>query len=108
MFNFIHEAKHMHKKLTDTVIQKHIKTPRILRGSILTGFGVRIYASGKVSYIIEPTVQGATKRKAIGKYLLFSGVGARELAKEMIRELSAPTTTISGSPCYSSYSRNSL
>jgi hypothetical protein len=33
----------LHKKLTDTVVHKHINTPAILGDSILTGFDVRIY-----------------------------------------------------------------
>ena len=37
----------MHIKLTDTVVHKHPKIPGILRDSILTGFGVGIYTSGK-------------------------------------------------------------
>ena len=88
----------MHKKLTDSVVQKHLNTPGILRDSILTGFDIKIYTSGKASYIIEPTIHGATKRNVIGKYPLLSVEDARVLAKEKIRELSATTTVISYSP----------
>lgn len=88
----------MHIKLTDTVVHKHLKTPGILRDSILTGFGVRIYTSGKASYIIEPTVQGATQRKVIGKFPLLSVDQARGLAKEKIQELSVPARSKSYSP----------
>jgi len=82
----------MHIKLTDTVVQKHINIPGILRDCILTGFGVRIYTSGKTSYIIESTIAGVTKRKVIGKYSLLSVSEARELARAKIRGLSAPVT----------------
>jgi len=72
----------MHIKLTDAVVQKHINTPGILRDSILTGYGVRIYTSGKASYSIEPTVLGATERNVIGKYPLLSVEDARKQVME--------------------------
>lgn len=65
-----------------------------LRDSILAGFGVRIYPTGKVSYIIEPTENGSTKRKVTGKYPALSVSEARNLAKEKIRDLiTAPATS---------------
>ena len=82
--------------ITDKVIQQAIdssnKSPCFLRDEILAGFGVRIYPTGKASYIIEPTVNGSTKRRVIGKYPALSTCKARELAKERIQELIvAPT-----------------
>ena len=57
--------------ITDKVIQQAINSNSsscFIRDGILAGFGVRIYPTGKVSYIIEPTVNGSTKRRVIGKY----------------------------------------
>jgi integrase len=82
----------MNIELTEATINNSIKTCNsscLLRDSILTGFGVRIYPSGKVSYIIEPTVNGSTKRRVIGKYPAISVNKARELAKERILQLTA-------------------
>lgn len=48
--------------ITEDVIQQHIQNigQCFLRNEILTGFGVRIYPSGKASYIVEPAVKGST------------------------------------------------
>jgi len=83
--------------ITEDVIQQHIQNTGqcFIRDGILTGFGIRIYPSGKVSYIVEPVVQGSTRRKMIGKHPLLSMAEARELAKEKIREL----TAASSHPC---------
>ena len=58
--------------ITEDAIQQHIQNigQCFLRNKILTGFGVRIYPSGKASYIVEPVVKGSTKRNVIGRYPL--------------------------------------
>ena len=84
--------------ITDNVIQQavsnHSTSSVFIRDEILSGFGVRIYPTGIVSYIIEPTVNGSTKRKVIGKYPALSVSDARKLAREKIQELiTAPATS---------------
>ena len=79
-------------ELTEATINnslKHCNSSYFIRDSILSGFGVRIYRSGKVSYIIEPTINGNTKRKVIGKYPQLCVSEARALAKNKIQELTA-------------------
>ena len=69
----------MNIELTEATINNSIKTcnsSRFLRDAILAGFGVRIYPTGKVSYIIEPTLNGSTKRRVIGKYPALSATPA--------------------------------
>jgi len=73
----------MNIELTDITINDAIKTTDnicFLREEILSGFGVRIYGSGNVSYFIEPTINGKSKRKVIGKYPALSVTEARALA----------------------------
>ena len=87
--------------ITEDVIQQHIdKTDHcIIRSEILTGFGVRIYPSGKASYIGEPIVQRSTKRNVIGKFPSLSVDDERELAREEIRHFTAiPPTSSTSSP----------
>ncbi len=82
--------------LTEEVISTNTE-PTILRDSKLKGFGVRIYPSGKISYFIEPTINGKSKRKVIGKYPDLSVAEAREVGKSRINELATVhilTTTI--------------
>ena len=86
--------------ITDKVIQQAINSNSsscFIRDGILAGFGVRIYPTGKVSYIIEPTVNGSTKRRVIGKYPALSVPEARELAKERIQAL-LTTPDLSATP----------
>ncbi len=81
--------------LTEEVITN--TEPTILRDSKLKGFGVRIHPSGKISYFIEPTINGKSKRKVIGKYPDVSVAEAREVGKSRINELATAhilTTTI--------------
>ena len=64
----------MNIELTDKTINNAINNTNstcILRDSILAGYGARIYSSGAVSYIIEPTVNGSTKRKVMANIQLF-------------------------------------
>ena len=90
--------------ITDNVIQQAVSTNSksnvFLRDGILAGFGVRIYPTGKVSYIIEPTVNGSTKRKVIGKYPALSVSEARELAKDKIRELTSNISPVATSATF--------
>ncbi len=82
--------------LTEEVISTNTE-PTILRDSKLKGFGVRIHPSGKISYFIEPTINGKSKRKVIGKYPDVSVAEAREVGKSRINELATAhilTTTI--------------
>ncbi len=79
-------------KLTNTAIQKHIKTGAgYLRDSVLAGFGVRVYPSGKTVYIVEPSFNGKCVRRVIGAYPLLSVAEAREIAKDKIKELTQLT-----------------
>ena len=48
----------MHTELTGEVIQSQLHIPGIIRDTILTGFGVRIYTTVKASHVIEPTRPG--------------------------------------------------
>ena len=88
--------------ITDNVIQQAVsnnsESSIFLRDGILAGFGVRIYPSGKASYIIEPTVNGSTKRKVIGKYPALSVSEARELAKAEIQKLTTIRSPTAESP----------
>ncbi len=81
----------MNIELTEAVISTNTE-PTILRDSILTGFGVRIYPSGKVSYFIEPTINGKSKRKVIGKYPDLSVSEARVLGEDKIQELTSSSS----------------
>ena len=91
--------------ITDNVIQQAIHSNNnsscFLRDSILSGFGVRIYSSGKASYIIEPTIDGNTKRKVIGKYPQLSVSQARALAEDKIQELTTVPATSATFPTLS-------
>ena len=53
--------------ITDNVIQQAVpnnsESSIFLRDRILAGFEVRIYPSGKASYIIEPTANESTKKE---------------------------------------------
>ena len=72
----------------------------IIRDTILTGYGVRVYSSGKASYFIEPTINGKSKRKVIGKYPQLSTSQARALAEERIRDLTTTVQTRTPAPTY--------
>ena len=90
----------MNIELTEATINNSIKycnSSCFMRDSILAGFGVRIYNSGTVSYIIEPTIRGSTKRKVIGKYPQLSVPEARALAKDKILELTATSPPVATS-----------
>jgi len=80
----------MNIELTEAVISG-TTTNTILRDTILTGFGVRVYSSGKSSYFIEPTINGKSKRRVIGKYPDLSISEAREVASASIKELTTPS-----------------
>lgn len=105
--------------LTDSTIKKAINTTNsttILRDSKLTGFGIRIYSSGKASYFIEPTISGKSKRRVIGKYPTLSVSEARGIASTSMQELTStpshvPTSSYSSisplfSTAYQSYVSN--
>ncbi len=83
----------MNIELTDEAISTNT-SPTILRDTILTGFGVRIYQSGKVSYFIEPTINGKSKRKVIAKYPQLSVSEARALGEAKIQELTSIPSTV--------------
>lgn len=105
----------MNIELTDEAISTNT-SPTILRDTILTGFGVRIYQSGKVSYFIEPTINGKSKRKVIAKYPNLSVPEARVLGEAKMQELTStpspvPTSSYSAtsplfSTAYDSYVSN--
>ena len=82
----------MNIELTEEVISSNT-APAILRDSTLTGFGAHIYPSGKVSYFIEPTINGKSKRKVIGKYPELSVVDARKIGASRIAELTGNSST---------------
>ena len=82
--------------LTEEVISTNT-APAILRDSVLKGFGVHIYPSGKVSYFIEPTINGKSKRKVIGSHPDLSVADARKIGESRIAELTSNTSATIGS-----------
>lgn len=85
----------MNTVLTEELISTNTEST-ILRDSILTGFGVRIYPSGKTSYFIDPTINGKSKRKVIGKYPDLSVADARIIGESRIAELTSDTLATVG------------
>ncbi len=85
----------MNTVLTEELISTNIE-PTILLDSVLTGFGVRIYPSGKTYYFIDPTINGKSKRKIIGKYPDLSVADARKTGESRIAELTSDTLATVG------------
>jgi integrase len=52
-----------------------------------TGFGVRVYATGKVSFFINYRIDGRERRHTIGPFPRWNVAAARERAKELRREI---------------------
>ena len=50
----------------------------------LPGFGLRVFASGKKSYLIQYRVPGGTRRYTIGLHGKFTPVGARKRAAKLL------------------------
>lgn len=86
----------MNIALTEEVIRTNTE-PTILRDSILKGFGVHIYPSGKVSYFIEPTINGKSKRKVTGKHPDLSVADARKIGESRIADLTSNNPATIGS-----------
>jgi integrase len=80
--------------MSDKISEKIVKnlTPpkhgnRILYGSQIPGFGVRITAAGAISFILNYRVHGRERRFTIGKHPEWSAIAARNRALELRRKV---------------------
>jgi len=53
----------------------------------LKGFGVRVMPSGKVSFFVQGRCRGKSIKKNIGHYGTWAPDQAREMAKDMLRDM---------------------
>ena len=58
-------------------ILKPASKPYYFRDYVLTGFGVRVYPSGKIMFIAEVWYKGKSSRKSLGTYPIVQPQQAR-------------------------------
>ena len=77
-------------RLNETAVRK-LPLPAtgytLFRDDELTGFAVRVTASGVKSFTINYTVDGRERRMTIGKYPAWSATAARQRAKELRQQV---------------------